>query len=346
MSNIVTGPAFGHRKITGIPSGGHCIASVTQVRAMRLENGHQDIWLGIGFGPDTVYMRLCSFFALFGYAHAAAIRGLSIYGLETPSRDFVCSWKHPVSWYVDQWAQLGGNSIRVPFSYELVQAGPTWKIDDIINAAEKHENMSVMLDFHRVWADHQGPVPTEKISLDSFIETWRVILDRYKDHQCLIYAAIFNEYQGNDAGYWVGIMRGVLQKLEDYFPGRFHWVIGGTRWGGDLHGISLEDLPFSDRILYDVHKYIFSGSSTPADWDKSFGDYPEKVIVGEWGFKSQDWAQRQWANTFVKYLKERNVTDTYFWTIAHSGDTGGLWFDDCETLDEVKYDVLKSLWIS
>lgn len=288
-------------------------------------------------------MRLIAAFAWVGCVEAA-IRGLSIYGLETDLKDFVCSWRFPVNWYVDQFAQLGGNSVRVPFSYELVQSGPTWKIDQLMDAVEKHDGMSVMLDYHRTWNSHQGPVPTEGISIDQYISVWKVILDRYKDRKCLIYAGVFNEYQGSDTGYWAGIMRGVLEELEHTFPDRFIWVVGGTRWSGNLRGFSLEDLAFADRIRYDIHKYIFSGASNPRDWDESFGDYPHKVLVGEWGFKSQVYSEMQWANTFVDYLRQRNITNTYFWTVAHSQDTGGLWFDDCETLDEVKYSIIARLW--
>lgn len=279
----------------------------------------------------------------------AVIKGLSIYGLETERKDFICSWKHPVSWYVDQWALLGGNSIRVPFSYELLLDNSCWKLDQMFDAVEKHPDMTILLDYHRTWGSHQGPVPTEGITIEQFIEAWVHILTKYEHRASLIGAALFNEYQGADSGYWNGIMRGVITKLEDHFPGRFVWVVGGTNWGGNLAGIDLEDLAYSDvsiadRIRYDVHKYIFSGSSVPSDWDISFGSHPDKVIVGEWGFKTQDYAQVKWAETFVDYLIKRNIRDSYFWTVAHSGDTNGIWFDDCETLDQMKYQLVKRLW--
>ena len=50
------------------------------------------------------------------------IKGYNFYGLETPLRDFTCSWKHPVSYYIDQLEQFGFNSIRVPFSKQ-------WEVD-------------------------------------------------------------------------------------------------------------------------------------------------------------------------------------------------------------------------
>jgi hypothetical protein len=70
------------------------------------------------------------------------------------------------------------------------------------------------------------------------------------------------------------------------------------------------------------------------------------VSVGEWGFKSERWDEVSWAKEFVAYLKKHNIRDTYFWTIAHSGDTGGLWHDDCENIDMSKYVIIKSLWDS
>ena len=286
------------------------------------------------------------FFIIFFIPIVSAItKGINIYGLETPSKDFVCSWKFPVSYYVDKSHELGFNSLRIPFSWEWVQEGNFWKMDELFEAVRKYPDMTIILDMHRVWSSHQGPIPEENgVTLDMFIHNWVIIADRYKDDHQLIGLDVFNEYQGTDSSYWNKILRSIVLKLEENFPNRFIYYVGGIRWGGDIHSINLEDIPFSQRIYYTVHKYIFSGNSVEADWDYSFGNITHKVMVGEWGFKNQIYEQKQWAISFINYLKKRNIRNTYFWTVAHSGDTDGLWFDDCENVNVEKYEIIKTLW--
>lgn len=278
------------------------------------------------------------------------IRGINYYGLETPARDFVCGWQHRPSYYLEKLDDMGFNSIRLPFSLEYVRQGNFEKMDEFFEAMSHHPGMTVVLDMHRVFSSHQGPTPTENgISLDDFVEGWETIIRRYKDNKQLMGIDIFNEYQGTDSTYWNKMLKDVVTRLEASFPNRFLYFVGGTRWGGDIAEIDLEALPFHDRIRYTIHKYIFStaGYNREQDWDWSFGpfkDVPHKVSVGEWGFKSDRWDEVEWAKQFVKYLKKHGILDTYFWTIAHSGDTGGLWFDDCENVDHEKYKIIRSLW--
>lgn len=278
------------------------------------------------------------------------IKGINYYGLETPSKDFVCGWQHRPSYYLEKLDDLGFNSIRLPFSLEYVRSGDFGKMDEFFDALAKHSNMTVTLDMHRVFSSHQGPTPTENwITMDMFLEGWRTIINRYQDRSQLIGIDVFNEYQGTDSNYWNGVLRTIVTDIETNFPNRFQFFVGGTRWGGDIHDINLENLPFHDRIHYTIHKYIFSSSgfNRENDWDYSFGNFKDiegKVSVGEWGFKSDRMDEVAWAKEFVGYLKKHNIRDSYFWTIAHSGDTGGLWFDNCEDIDMVKYNIIKSLW--
>lgn len=123
-------------------------------------------------------------------------------------------------------------------------------------------------------------------------------------------------------------------------------VTTGLLWGGLLVGLNIEDLPFSNRIMYSTHKYHFSNPATVAGWDASFGSVfpPQKLMVGEWGFRNPEdmWFGRE----FSKYLLNKKILNQFFWTIAHSGDTGGLWKDDCQTIDMAKYDIIKPLLLA
>ena len=274
------------------------------------------------------------------------IQGINVYGLETERRDFVCSWQHDIDYYIEKVNNLGFNSLRVPVSYQYIREGNFHKLDRLFDAAETHGNMSILLDMHRLQPNRQAVVPTENgVSLDQFVDAWIQIASRYESRPHLWALDLFNEYQGTDSGYWNQMSRDISTRLEQRFPNRFTYLVGGVRWGGDIHDINIEDVAHHDRVRYTIHKYIFSSSQNfERDWDYSFGAFPSKVIVGEWGYKSEKWEEAQWAARFVNYLKSRGIRDTYFWTIAHSGDTGGLWRDDCETLDQEKVDLLHHLW--
>lgn len=284
------------------------------------------------------------------YAQATMTKGINFYGLETPSLDFVCGWQHRPSYYLEKLDELGFNSIRLPFSLEYVRKGNYQKMDEFFDSIHKYPHMNVTLDMHRVFSSHQGPTPTESwVTMDIFLNGWKEIIARYQHNPQLTGIDIFNEYQGTDSNYWNGVSRTIVTDIEEHFPNRFKYFVGGTRWGGDIHEMNLESLPFSDRIHYTIHKYIFSGSgyNREKDWDWSFGPFKNqtgKISVGEWGFKSERPEEVAWAREFVAYLKKHNIRDNYFWTIAHSGDTGGLWKDNCEDIDMAKYEIIQSLW--
>lgn len=292
-------------------------------------------------------MKILSvFFTLFTSAYAIT-KGMNFYGLETQAKEFVCAYQHPVGYYIDKLNDLGFNSLRVPFSLQWVLDKSYFKMDNMFKAVAEYTEMTVILDMHRIFNDHQAYSPTESwVTLDIFINGWKTIIRRYYENPQLVGLDIFNEYQGTDPEYWNNMAFQIVSALEEEFPERFIFYVGGVNWGGNIHDINLEHLPYNDRIVYTIHKYHFSGNDEN-DWNYSFGPFakiPGKVMVGEWGFKTQLYQEKDWAYRFVKYLKQRNITNTYFWTIAHSGDTDGLWYDDCENINWEKYTMIKSLW--
>lgn len=157
---------------------------------------------------------------------------------------------------------------------------------------------------------------------------------------------LYLQYTGRDIEYKKKWDIKVFTAIEEAYPKKFIYFPTGLFWGNTLSGYSLENLPFSDRVIYSIHKYHFSGTGDRADWDSSFGSiYPgSKLIIGEYGFRDPE--DMEWGKSFVSYLQEKGVKNHCFWTIAHSGDTGGLWKDDCETLNTKKVDVLKPLLLT
>lgn len=293
-------------------------------------------------------MKLKNFFPLLSFLPmvSAVIKGVNLFGLETPTRQIDCSWHRPSSHYINELHTLGFNYIRLPFSLEYVNEDNWGSIDEIFETVSQLDDLSICLDMHRVFSSHQGESPLEGgTSLTEFVDGWIKILDRYKEYEFLRSVDIFNEYQGTDIIFWNSIASQIVEKIEEAFPGRFHFFVGGSRWGGSLEGIDLEALPFSDRISYTIHKYIFSGNSNPSDWETSFGKFKNKVSVGEWGFFSDRPDQVEWAKTFIEWLRFHKIQDSFFWClVANSGDTGGLYATDCETFDWYKFNIIETLW--
>lgn len=293
----------------------------------------------------TLLLLALSLFLQFHLCHSYIGKGISIYGLETPLQNFVCSWVHPVEYYINDLKALGFNVIRLPFSYEYIMNNDLSKMDHFMESTFQ-ANMTVVLDLHRIHNSHQGPTPEEGITMDQVVDMWIKVLQRYQHYPTLIGHNCYNEYQGTDITYLTNYHKKLFTSVENIFPGRFVYFATGYLWSGDIHGFTLEDLPFNKRIIYCVHKYIFSGTGNEQDWERSFGNEfpPQKMCIGEWGWKQQIPEQVEWATRFIAYLKRKGIIYTAFWTLAHSGDTDGLYFDDCQNLDGQKYHLLQTLW--
>lgn len=270
------------------------------------------------------------------------MRCSNLFGLETDWGNTDCHWVHPSSYYIDELGVRGFNWLRIPFSGEYVRNNNFWVMDQIFQSASKWD-MSIILDWHRNINKYQDNW-LENISLDEYLYLYKLLLDRYKDNPHLKMVGLFNEYKGLDVGYWKEQMENVVLELEQTFPDRFMWLIGGFNWCSNQSSIDWSHLPFADRVYQDIHKYKFSGTADQDDWKHSFPSNKENTIVGEWGYFSYKQEDVDWAHRFVAWLREEGIRNTCFWvSVSNSGDTGGLW-KDCQWFEDDKYNLLKTLW--
>ena len=279
----------------------------------------------------------------------AVIRGLSWYGYEVEHSDLMCRWQNPISWHLQNIKSLGFNTIRLPFSWDFIQKGDWTSMDEFFSEVQKLD-LNVTLDFHRIHKEHQSAKPYDDVvSFDSFLKAWETILLRYQHVPQLGMIDIFNEFQSGTAWQeWNNLARQIVNYVENKFPGRFSYMVGGYAWGGNLKFVDLSDLPFhKERIFYTIHKYHFSDKEPLEDsWDYSFGDHKVVVNVGEFGYMSDDPKQKEWMQRFMNWLVINNIKDTYWWTYSwNSGDTGGILLDSgCTNVDWDKMNLIKDFW--
>ena len=275
------------------------------------------------------------------------IKGINWFGFETEYKNLMCTWTNDIEWNINKIKELDFNYIRLPFSLEFVNDGNWEEMDKFFNIAYQYD-INVVLDFHRLHSTHQSFRPYDKhFTFDDFLDTWRIILDRYKSYTNLKGVDIFNEYQGNNVVEWNNLSRQIVSFIENQFPERFDYYVGGVRWGGNLYGVKLDDLEYNNRITYTIHKYWFSDGIDVEAWAATFDKKNHKLIsVGEWGYKTDGSEfEKKFAIEFVDWLKENNIRDTFFWTWTYnSGDTGGILKADCTTVDYEKIRLLHDLW--
>lgn len=292
-------------------------------------------------------MRFLSLLLLPLLPVASIMRGVSWFGCETEYNNFMCVWEHDQKWHLQKIQELGFNTIRVPFSSAYLKTDMKALDEFFKNILDT--SLMVVLDYHRIENNFQPPKPyNEYHSVDDFINDWIFILNRYSYNSHLVGIDVWNEWVGPDDE-WNDIAKKVISRIEKEFPYRVFYIVGCSNWAGNCKNIDVSSLPFQNRIFYGIHKYTWSDDGDlEQKWDYSFGKFVgdgTKIIVGEFGFKSDLPNQLEWFKAFIQYLKSRNIYHSFFWTWSfNSGDTGGLLQVDCSTIDMLKLGLLQDYW--
>jgi hypothetical protein len=194
--------------------------------------------------------------------------------------------------------------------------------------------LNVILDYHRTYASHQGKVPTEGITLGAFVDTHIGLLQRYQDKVWGV--GIFNEIQVPYGNYTNYINHMIVNAIESQFPNKYRYFLGCPSWGHDCRNATLP-VGLEDRSFIDIHQYAFTDNQTTRNTTFPSRIPPSNYFVGEIGAKSEE---IPWLSAYLDYLGARGIDNLCFWTIAHSSDTGGLWKDDCTTMEDTKVSLL------
>ena len=241
-------------------------------------------------------------------------------------------------------------------------------LDRLLDMAHDR-NMLVLLDLHRLnwnfiselWYDPNDARFTEA----GFFETWYTILDRYHDHPALWGVDLLNEPHGraewgtgNSATDWKQFAEYAIHEIEKRYP-KANWVyiVEGIAWGKDLSGArySKINMPMkaAHRLAYSAHNYgksvvpfiDMNQNALYQDWNDHFGflrDEGYAVIIGEWGGRVD--LDAEWMSIFTQYLRENNMTDTFFWSLGpNSGDVAGYLLENWTTVDSFKQKITAAL---
>jgi hypothetical protein len=249
-----------------------------------------------------------------------------------------------MEYYLDVVRQLGFTHVRIPFAKQYVDEGEFSQMDRLMQGCLER-NLSVVLDYHRTFNSHQGADIYEGgTTLEQFIQTWFIMLDRYKDNPALVAGNAFNEPTGSDPQpilFWTSAL---FDAVEARYGDRFWHGATGHSWAGNLRGMSMEDKPYAQRIMYSIHVYSWSGDSNEQSWESSFGSLfpPDKIIIGEFGaFLPKD---DSWIDSFTQYLRKKKIHHWMFWNLLFSDDTTNLFKDKGPTAClEINWDIYNKL---
>lgn len=265
------------------------------------------------------------------------------------------------------------NGIDYSKNADLVGLNGLQIMDKIIEGAGKR-GMKVILDRHRPMADAQSELwYTDKVSEQRWTGDWVMLANRYKGNTTVIGADLHNEPRGQAtwgdgnvktdwrlaaerAGNaileanpdWLIIVEGIEKYKNDYY-----W------WGGNLGYAREFPIRLSNpaKLMYSAHEYgpgvynqsWFSAKDFPNNlanlWNTHWAYVQQEgmapLLMGEFGGRSvgQD-TEGTWQRTLMSFLKDNNISYTYWSWNPNSGDTGGILKDDWSSIDDAKLKVL------
>ncbi|MEB3179818.1 MAG: cellulase family glycosylhydrolase [Nostocaceae cyanobacterium] len=335
------------------------------------------------------------------------LRGVNWFGIETETHVPHGLWSRDYKEMLAQIRSLGYNLIRLPYSVESLRAQDTSKINydigsnrelqgktplevmDAVIAEAERQGIFILLDSHCLKIIN-SKIPNDKCIPElwygdgyteaDWIDTWKMLAQRYKNQANIIGADLKNEPHGRASWgtnnittdwrlaaercgnailsinpNWLIVVEGV----EKNVPGQKlkHW------WGGNLEGVRRFPVRLSRRnkLVYSPHEYgpgvvnqpWFSERSFPKNllqrWEIGFNYIARKriapILIGEFGGRQTDTISREgiWQNKLVRFIAQNNLSFAYWSWNPNSGDTAGILLDDWQNVDLPKQQMLSQV---
>ncbi|WP_394846730.1 glycoside hydrolase family 5 protein [Pendulispora brunnea] len=250
--------------------------------------------------------------------------GVNWFGLETANYTPHGLWARGYKDMLNQMKSLKYNTIRLPFSNQLFDAGSTpnsirydlnpdlqglsgIQIMDKIIAYAGQIGMKVLLDRHRPDSGGQSALwYTSAYPESRWISDWKMLAQRYLGNTTVIGADLHNEPHGPNGATWgtgsittdwrlaaeragnaiLAVNPNWLIVVEgiDVFNGDAYW------WGGNLQGAAQFPvrLNVANRLVYSAHDYATSVYPQPWFSDPSFPNNLRPLWNRIWGYLVQN----------------------------------------------------------
>ncbi|MFM9034023.1 MAG: cellulase family glycosylhydrolase [Mycobacterium sp.] len=248
-----------------------------------------------------------------------AISGVNWFGMESTTQAPHGLWTRGYKDMINQMSGLGFNTIRLPYSSELLHttAAPNGidfaknpdlqglsglQVMDAIIAYAGQQGMRVILDHHRSGAgagtSENGLWYDTTYTEDAWVADWATLAGRYKNNPTVIGVDLHNEphngtWGGGGATDWaraaeragnaaLAVNPNLLIFVEgvETYQGQNYW------WGGNLMGVKDRPIVLSvpNRVVYSPHDY--PNSVFPQSWFQTadFGAGLPAVFRKAWGY--------------------------------------------------------------
>lgn len=246
------------------------------------------------------------------------IAGVNWFGFEGTNHAPDGLWTRNFQDMMDQMKEEGFNTIRLPFSSDMLHSDSISGIDysqnpelegltpievmDAIVAYADEIGMKVILDHHRSSAgagtSANGLWYDDAHSEAQWVDDWQMLAERYADNPAVIGADLHNEpyngtWGGGGANDWAAAAERAGNAIGEVNPNWLIFVEGvGTYegdsywWGGNLKGVANRPiaLDVSDKLVYSAHDYGNSVYAQPWFQDPDFAEKLPQIFDENWGY--------------------------------------------------------------
>jgi chitinase len=245
---------------------------------------------------------------------AVRITGVNWFGMEsstfTPHGLWARNWQD----MMEEMAEVGFNTIRLPFSLEAFQPGkvangidfsknpdlvgltPIQILDRIVDKAGEL-GMRIILDNHRSAAgagpNGNGQWIDSGYTEQQWIDTWKMLAGRYAGDPTVIGADLANEPHAATWSAWSAAAERAGNAIHTVNPDWLIFVEGvgsfeGSSywWGGNLKGVATDPvvLNTANKVVYSPHDYGNSVYAQPWFSDPNFPDNLTAKFDEFWGY--------------------------------------------------------------
>ena len=271
---------------------------------------------GTGVGSEPGYLYTKGSRILDSAGNEVRLTGLNWFGFEGPSRVPYGLDRRPLASILDQVKSLGYNTLRIPYSNDILRPGvypnpadinysthnpglvglTSLQVLDQIIAGSRVRGMRVILDRHRPNSSGQSPLwyinnrASEEVV---WIEDWKMLARRYKGNPTVVGVDLYNEPYG--AATWGDGNLDTDWRLAAERAGNailaenphLLIIVGGIEshggywywWGGNLRAARNFPVRLNvpGRLVYSTHDY--PESVHPQSWfkDKPSTGYPANL---------------------------------------------------------------------